>query len=225
MNTLLTLISMAVLSGNMTSSAPIFAKPAFDINSEVTHLSQKAPQLNKQVLKLALTAYQKASVKGAVKKPVLTVIDYSLPSSKQRMWIFDVRKKKLLYNTYVAHGQNSGMTTPHHFSNQNSSKETSLGTYLTRDTYIGSKGYSLNLQGLEKGFNDNAYNRRVVMHGAWYVEPDFIKKAGRAGRSWGCPSIAKTLAKPVINMIKGGSILFAYYPDHNYLSHTGYAVA
>ena len=225
MNTLLTLISIAVLTGNITSSTPLFAKSAFDVNTEVQHLSQKAPQLDRKVLKMALTAYQKAAVKGAVKKPVLTVIDYSLPSFKQRMWVFDVRREKLLYNTYVAHGQNSGMTTPNHFSNQPSSKATSLGTYVTRDTYMGSNGYSLNLQGLEKGFNDNALDRRVVIHGAWYVEPDFIKKAGRAGRSWGCPSIAKTLAKPVINTIKGGSVVFAYYPDHNYLSHTGYAVA
>lgn len=209
----------------MTPSSTIFAKSAFDLNTEVRHLSHEAPALNKKVLKLALTAYQKAAVKGAVKKPILTVIDYSLPSSKQRMWIFDLRKDHLLYNTYVAHGKNSGADVPHHFSNVTSSKQTSLGTYVTRDTYIGHKGYSLNLQGLEKGFNDNAYNRRVVIHGAWYVEPDFIRKAGRAGRSWGCPSIAQTLAKPVINTIKGGSIVFAYYPDSNYLSHSGYAVA
>jgi hypothetical protein len=105
-----------------------------------------------------------------------------------------------------------------------SSKETSLGTYVTRDTYIGSKGYSLNLQGLEKGFNDNAYQRRVVIHGASYVEPEFIKQTGRAGRSWGCPSIAQTIAKPIINAIKGGSVVFAYYPDKNYLSHSNYVV-
>ncbi len=221
MNILISLISLVVLCSNMTSSAT----PAFNINTEVQHLAQKAPQLNQHVLKLALFAYQTAAEKGAVKKPVLTVIDYSLPSSQQRMWIFDVRKEKLLYNTYVAHGQNSGMTTPHHFSNKSSSKETSLGTFVTSDTYMGSKGLSLNLKGLEKGFNDNAYNRRVVIHGAWYVEPDFIKKSGRAGRSWGCPSIAKTIAKPLINTIKGGSVVFAYYPDHNYLSHTGFAVA
>lgn len=225
MNIILTLISIAVLSSNVTTNATSHAKPGFDLNREVNSLSQTAPALNKNVLKLALTAYQKANSKGAVKKPVLTVIDYSLPSSKQRMWIFDVNKERLLYNTYVAHGKNSGMDTPHHFSNINSSKETSLGTFVTRDTYIGSKGLSLNLQGLEKGFNDNAYNRRVVIHGAWYVEPSFIKQSGRAGRSWGCPSIAKTLAKPVINTIKGGSVVFAYYPDRNYLSHTGYAVA
>jgi len=226
MNTIFTLISVAMLAGNMTSSATTFATtPTFDLNAEVQHLSQRAPALNKKVLKLALTAYQKATRKGAVKKPVLTVIDYSLPSSKQRMWIFDVKKERLLYNTYVAHGKNSGMDTPNHFSNRSSSLQTSLGTYVTRDTYIRHKGYSLNLQGLEKGFNDNAFNRRVVMHGAWYVEPSFIKKSGRAGRSWGCPSIAQTMAKPVINTIKGGSIIFAYYPDSNYLSHTGYAVA
>jgi hypothetical protein len=224
MNTILTLISIAVLASNLTSSTTSFATSVIDAHT-ASHLSRKAPQLNKNVLKLALAAYQKANSKGAVKKPVLTVIDYSLPSSKQRMWVFDMSHEKLLYNTYVAHGRNSGVDTPHHFSNQPSSKETSLGTYVTRDTYVGSKGYSLNLQGLEKGFNDNAYSRRVVIHGAWYVEPDFIKRSGRAGRSWGCPSIAKTLAKPVINTIKGGSVVFAYYPDHNYLSHSNYAVA
>ena len=224
MNTFLTLISMAVLTGNMTTSNANFVKPAVDMSTKVNHLSQKAPQLSKKVLKMALTAYQKARSRGAVKKPVLTVIDYSLPSYKQRMWIFDMNKERLLYNTYVAHGKNSGSDTPHHFSNQFSSKETSLGTYVTKDSYIGSNGYSLNLQGLEKGFNDNAFERRVVIHGAWYVEPDFIKRSGRAGRSWGCPSIAKTLARPVINTIKGGSVVFAYYPDRNYLSHSGYVI-
>ena len=208
MNTFLTLISMAVLAANISSSKPTFAKQSFDINTEVMHLSQKAPRLNKKVLKLALTAYQKARIHGDVKKQVLTVIDYSLPSWKQRMWIFDLNRDKLLFNTYVAHGKNSGSDIPHHFSNRVSSRETSLGTYVTKDTYIGSKGYSLNLKGLEKGFNDNAYSRRVVVHGAWYVEPAFIKLAGHAGRSWGCPSIAKTIALPIINAIKGGVTAF-----------------
>lgn len=223
MNTILSLVSMAIIAvtSPMTSSVPS-VKGHSDINTQVSHLSQKAPALNKKVLKYALTAYQQASKHGNVKKSVLTVIDYSLPSSKQRMWIFDVNKERLLYQTYVAHGQNSGMNVPHHFSNQSSSKATSLGTYVTKDTYMGSKGLSLNLQGLEKGFNDNAYNRRVVVHGAWYVEPTFIKQTGRAGRSWGCPSVAQSIAKPVINAIKGGSVLFAYYPDSNYLSHSRY---
>lgn len=226
MNTLLSLISAVFLtSHNPVPTNTQAMKTGSDEVIQLQHLSQKAPQLDKKVLKLALVAYKKASAKGGVKKPVLTVIDYSLPSSKQRMWVFDLHNERLLYNTYVAHGMNSGMSTPHHFSNQNMSKESSLGTYVTRDTYMGSKGLSLNLQGLERGINDNAYNRRVVIHGAWYVEPEFIKKTGRAGRSWGCPSIAKTMAKPVINTIKDGSVVFAYYPDKYYLSHTGYALA
>lgn len=225
MNSIISLISAAFFSTGLTPHAVPNAKSGFDINHHMQHLSRKAPKLNRKVLKLALTAYKKAAAKGAVRKPVLTVIDYSLPSNKQRMWVFDLGREKLLYNTYVAHGRNSGMDKPTHFSNAFSSKQTSLGTFVTRDTYIGSKGYSLNLQGLERGFNDNALNRRVVIHGAWYVEPDFIRKAGHAGRSWGCPSIAQTLAKPVINTIKGGSVLFAYYPDRNYLSHTGFATA
>ncbi len=222
MNSILHILSIAILGTHISSHTPVKQNP---IATEVEELAATAPQLNKNVLRIALTAYEKARIKGTVKKPVLTVIDYSLPSSKQRMWIFDVNKDKLLYHTYVAHGKNSGDLTPRHFSNTMSSKQTSLGAYVTRDTYIGSKGYSLNLQGLEKGFNDNALNRRVVVHGAWYVEPEFIKRMGRAGRSWGCPSIAKTMSKSIINTIKGGSILFAYYPDRNYLNHSRFAVA
>jgi len=224
MNTLLTLISTVILTMNLTSSIPSFAKGIPDVNTQVQHLGIKAPQLDKKVLKLALTAYKNADKRGAVKKPVLTVIDYSLPSNKQRMWVFDMRKERLLYNTYVAHGKNSGVVAKH-FSNRESSKESSLGTYITKDTYIGHKGYSLNIQGLDRGFNDNAYNRRVVIHGAWYVEPGFIKRAGRAGLSWGCPAVAATLAKPLINTIKNGSVIFAYFPDKKFLSHSGYLVA
>ncbi len=225
MNPIFALLSVALLTGNITSSHALYPRPVAptqDINKKVSHLSEKAPKLSKKVLKLALTAYQKARARGDVKKQVLTVIDYSLPSWKQRMWVFDLKRERLLYNTYVAHGRNSGADVPHHFSNRFESKATSLGTFVTKGTYFGSKGYSLNLQGLEKGFNDNAYERRVVIHGAWYVEPDFIKRSGRAGRSWGCPSIAQTLAKPVINTIKGGSVVFAYYPDRHYLSHSGF---
>jgi hypothetical protein len=223
MNTLVTLISTVLLISHITT--PLLFAQGSDINNKIQHLSSKAPQLNPNVLKLALIAYKNARKEGEVKKSVLTVIDYSLPSNKQRMWVFDVNKEILLYNTYVAHGKNSGGNRPSHFSNLNSSKESSLGTYITKGTYIGHKGYSLNLQGLDKGFNDNAYNRRVVIHGAWYVEPDFIKRAGRAGLSWGCPAIAQTLAKPLINTIKNGSVVFAYFPDKKFLSRSGYLIA
>lgn len=225
MNTLFTLISTILLTTNIASSTRLFATPKSDFTTKLQHLSRKAPRLNRNVLKLALTAYKNASKRGSVKKPVLTVIDYSLPSNKQRMWVFDVRSERLLYNTYVAHGKNSGVNKAKYFSNKYSSKQSSLGTFITKNTYYGHKGYSLNLQGLERGFNDNAYNRRVVIHGAWYMEPGFIKKVGRAGLSWGCPAIADTLAKPVINTIKNGSVVFAYYPDKQFLSHSGYLVA
>jgi hypothetical protein len=208
-----------------TSSPRIEHRSPRRFKQQFEHLAKKAPTLNRNVLKLALQAYQRAKLQGAVKKPVLTVIDYSLPSNKQRMWIFDLKKQRLLFNTHVAHGQNSGSVVPRHFSNRPSSRATSLGTFVTKNTYFGSKGLSLNLQGLEKGFNDNAYRRRVVIHGAWYMEPRFIKNSGRAGRSWGCPSVAHTIAKPLINTIKGGTVLFAYYPDKYYLSHSGYVSA
>lgn len=229
MYNLISLMSALLLTNNFSFSMPQSTvtkiQPDTAINTQVKHLGDKAPQLNKKVLKLALTAYQNADKKGAVKKPVLTVIDYSLPSNKQRMWIFDLQHEKLLFNTYVAHGKNSGEGEAKRFSNIESSKQSSLGTYITKDTYIGHKGYSLNLQGLDRGFNDNAYNRRVVVHGAWYVEPKFIKETGRAGKSWGCPAIAKTLAKPVINTIKDGSVVFAYFPNQYFLSHSNYLVA
>jgi hypothetical protein len=187
------------------------------------HLHSMAPGLNSQALKYAIHAYQTAAAKHLVKNQMLTVIDYSLPSSRQRMWVFDLRKEKLLMNTYVAHGQNSGMNTANHFSNLPSSKTSSLGTFITKDTYAGHNGLSLNLQGLEHGFNDNALNRRVVIHGAWYMEPSVIRSMGRAGRSWGCPAVARSIAPRLIHAIKGGSVVFAYYPDFHYLHSSHYA--
>jgi hypothetical protein len=224
MNFLIGLVLMIFFSANIASNTTNLSNPDSnaDINTEVKHLSQKAPELDTKILKYALVAYKKAMLTGLTKKPILTVVDYSKPSSEQRLWVFDVNQEKLLFNTHVAHGQNSGGTTPTHFSNQISSKESSLGTYVTQDTYMGSNGYSLNLKGLEKGINDNAYTRRVVVHGANYVEPNYIKSIGHAGRSWGCLAVAKTLSKSFINLIKDGSVIFAYYPDTQYISHSHY---
>ena len=224
MNPIMSLLTAALISSGLLTShhtLPISG----NLKTEIQHLSQAAPSLNQRVLTLALTAYKKAAAHGDVKNPKLTVIDYSIPSSKPRMWVFDLASDRLLYHTQVAHGANSGMDVPHHFSNDSSSHATSLGTFITRDIYMGHKGYSLNLKGLERGFNDHALERRVVVHGAWYMNSDFIKKTGRAGRSWGCPAIATYLAKPLINTIKNGSVVFAYYPDKNYLSHSAYVMA
>jgi hypothetical protein len=190
---------------------------------ELIELSQLAPKLNKGVIELALRAYTKAYEQGEVKRPILTVIDYSVPSDQPRMWIFDMATDSLVIKTYVAHGLNSGKgKVPDSFSNDMESKKTSLGTYITEDTYMGQHGLSLKLEGLEIGLNSNAYIRRVVIHGAWYVEPGYIKKKGRPGCSWGCPAIAESLAKPVIDTIKNGTVIFAYYPDSYFLSHSNY---
>ncbi len=189
---------------------------------DIRILHKAAPQLNTKILKLAANAYNHAYDLHKVKKPVLTVIDYSKPSSQKRMWVFDIAQDKLLYKTHVAHGRNSGALYAKSFSNRNNSKASSLGTYVTTTPYIGGKGYSLNLKGLETGYNDHAFSRRVVIHGAWYMNESFIKNSGRAGRSWGCPAVSNTLAKPIINTIKNGSVVFAYYPDESYLSHSKY---
>lgn len=221
MNPIMSLLTAVVISSGLLTSQNYFPASG-DVSASAKHLSEVAPSLNKRVLALALNAYHKAAAHGEVKNPKLTVIDYSLPSSKPRMWVFDLASQRLLYHTQVAHGANSGMDVPHHFSNDASSHATSLGTFVTRDIYMGHKGYSLNLKGLEHGFNDHALSRRVVIHGAWYMNSDFIRKTGRAGRSWGCPAVSTEIAKPLINTIKNGSVVFAYYPDSNYLSHSAY---
>lgn len=207
----------------LSLSAHASTSQSQNITSELRALKQAAPKVKENVLRLALSAFDRASHQGLVHKPILTVIDYSEASSEERLWVFDLAKVKLLYQTYVAHGRNSGDLYSTRFSNQNRSLESSLGTYVTENTYNGSNGYSLNLKGLEHGYNDQALNRRVVMHGAWYVTEDFIKQHGQAGRSWGCPAVAPTLAKPIINTIKDGSVIFAYYHDQKWLSHSEYA--
>ena len=149
---------------------------------------------------------------------ILTVVDYSLPASEKRLWVFDLEDKKLLFFTYVSHGIKSGARLSTLFSNKYNSKTSSIGVYKTEKTYYGRDGLSLRLDGLDNGFNSNASNRSIVMHGGWYVEETFIKKYGRSGRSWGCPAVPLDLAKPIINTIKDGSLLIAYYPSDDWFS-------
>lgn len=195
------------------------------VKDEMAKLRPEAPKIKSEVLKLALTAYSNAREEGLIKKEYLTVIDYSLPSSKQRMWVFDIAKDKLLYHTLVSHGKNSGNLYATKFSNKSNSKQSSLGAYITKDTYYGGKGLSLNLKGIDKGVNDHAYSRRIVIHGAWYASKNFVKKTGYLGRSWGCPALPKPVAKKVIPTIKKGSMVFAYYPDKEWISHSKYLTA
>lgn len=158
-------------------------------------------------------------VKGQ-KPDVLTLIDFSKPSTDERLYVFDLKQKKMLFVTHVAHGRNSGGNYATSFSNVNGSHQSSLGFYLTAGTYIGKNGYSLLLDGLEKGINDKARERAIVIHGAAYANPSVIKASGRLGRSFGCPALPASLNKAVIDTIKGGSLLFIYADDSRYLAQS-----
>lgn len=153
---------------------------------------------------------------------VITIIDFTKDSSEKRFYTIDLSAQKIVFNTLVSHGKNSGASFCTKFSNSIKSHQSSIGFYTTGSTYIGKHGESLRLHGNEKGYNSNAYKRDVVIHGADYVSESFIKKYGRLGRSHGCPALPMHLHKAVINTIKGGSLLFAYYDDANYLKTSKY---
>ena len=183
----------------------------------VDNLSQKhenIPALS--VLELAFEGYEK--LEKELKNPVVTLIDFSLPSTEKRLWIIDLKQQEILLNTVVSHGRNSGMLMAEKFSNRPESYQSSLGFYKTAETYHGKHGYSLRLDGLEKGFNDQARNRAIVLHGADYAREEVAKMSGRLGRSLGCPAVPTELSKVVIDLIKNGSLLFIFGQDSNYLN-------
>lgn len=167
----------------------------------------------------AMKGYEKLKQKEKFNH-ILTIIDFSLSSNKKRMWVINLETKKVLFHDLVAHGKNSGNEFAKQFSNIPKSNKSSLGFYKTEGTYHGKHGYSLNLMGLEKGINNNAKQRRIVMHGAAYVSKEFAEKYGRLGRSFGCPSIPMSIYKQVIDAIKGGSCLFIYHPNKEYWEKT-----
>ena len=186
---------------------------------DISPLLQQAPGLKAEVLRLALNAAKKAEEQGLVqRRDLLTVIDYSIPSSQPRLFVFNLASKKLLFRELVAHGKNSGGDVTTAFSNSPGSLETSLGLFVTADTYNGHNGYSLRLKGLDEGFNDMALDRAIVLHGAAYVSQEAVKVLGRLGRSWGCPAVSSVVSKKIIDTIRGGSAVFAYYPDKGWLA-------
>ena len=175
------------------------------------------------VLELALGAASCAVKSGTVERPgTLTVIDYSKPSSQKRLWVYDLSTRELLYEELVAHGQGSGANLATQFSNTPESHQTSLGLFVTEETYVGRNGYSLRLDGLDKGMNDRARERAIVMHGAPYVSAAFVKSNGRLGRSHGCPAVSDVVARELIDRVKGGGLVFAYYPDAEWLKTSKY---
>ncbi|MHB1947222.1 MAG: murein L,D-transpeptidase catalytic domain family protein [Gammaproteobacteria bacterium] len=192
------------------------------IDKEIKVLGSQAQNLNPKVLKLSLAAYQQAKERGIAQKDVLTIIDYSMPSSKQRLWVIDLHKNKVLLNTYVAHGKNSGDANTTSFSNQPNSLKSSFGVFVTDEVYSGHHGSSLRIKGLERGINDNVFRRSVVFHGASYVSAAVAKARGKLGRSWGCMAVSEKTIKPLINVIKGKSVVFAYYPDNKWLKNSSF---
>lgn len=164
-----------------------------------------------EVFKTAILGCQQ--IDNLYKKNLVTIIDFSKPSTEKRFFVIDLENKRLIYKCFVAHGKNSGDNYAKSFSNQPGSLKSSLGFFLTAETYYGDHGYSLRLEGLEKSINDNARAREIVIHGAEYVSEEFIKKFGRLGRSWGCPALPVEISKEIIDKISGGSCLFIYGDD------------
>ena len=179
--------------------------------------------LDSSVFELALKATACAVKSGSIADPsTLTVIDYSRPSTAKRLWVFDLHTRALLHEELVAHGRGSGENLATRFSNQPDSHQSSLGLFLTEDTYVGRNGYSLRLRGLDEGFNDRAYERAIVMHGAPYVSDEAAHTIGRLGRSWGCPALREGVARVVIDRIKRTGVIFAYYPHAAWLKASKY---
>jgi hypothetical protein len=175
------------------------------------------PKVLDHALRAARCAARGGALAGASHPELLTVIDYSLPSTERRMWVLDVFQGTVLHHELVAHGRNSGDNRAHTFGNEVGSHMSSLGLFRTAETYIGAHGRSLRLDGLDPGFNDRARERAVVIHGADYATPAFVAQVGRLGRSYGCPSLDEAVAQQVIDRIAEGSLVFAWYPDEHLL--------
>jgi hypothetical protein len=173
-----------------------------------------------QVMDLARQAWECARRSGEVDGPLLTVIDYSLPSTAKRLWVIDMSRRRVLWHELVAHGEGSGEVEAVSFSNRPGSRCSSLGLFRTEDIYRGRHGASLRLEGLEPGVNDNAMDRALVIHGASYVSSRVVEAFGRLGRSWGCPALDRRVSRSIIDRIKGGSAVFAYYPDARWLARS-----
>jgi hypothetical protein len=170
---------------------------------------------------MAVKGFSKLREQGlAGADSMLTIIDFSKSSREKRLFVIDLKKQDLDIQSVVSHGRNSGQEFARTFSNKPSSNKSSLGFYITKDTYRGSNGYSLKLQGTETGINDMAMARAIVMHGADYANENVINSKGYLGRSLGCPALPQTINKKVIDKIKEGNVLFVYYPDANYLKRS-----
>jgi hypothetical protein len=188
---------------------------------EYDELHLDSAGLSEQAFVMAVKGYTRLLEKGLLDKDgLLTIIDFSQSSKNKRLYVLDLAGERLLFNTYVAHGRRSGGEFATSFSNRNHSNKSSLGFYVTKDTYTMEDGYALRLDGMDKGFNDKALARGIVLHGSWYVNEQFLSVHGLLGRSLGCPAVPMEDHEQIIDSIKEGSCVFMYYPDNNYLHHS-----
>ena len=218
------MIKPAGVATLVADSASVAANSS-SILSEATvlyeHMELAVLGLSKQTFDYAMKGFDNLVRSGKVENEhIISIADFSQPSSKKRLFVIDLDQEKVIFNTYVAHGVNSGKEMANDFSNQPESYKSSLGFYETQSTYSGGHGYSLRLEGLEKGINDNANRRDIVIHGAGYVNEGLIRSQGYIGRSWGCPALPENMYKPIINKIKDGTCLFIYSPDKTYLKRS-----
>lgn len=217
-----------VLVGGMLSLAalPALGSPASRTAATFSRIDVGAAQaegVSPDVLRLALNAVTCATTHGDIAAPrTLTLIDYSRPSVEPRLWVYELSSGRMLFKELVAHGRDTGENLATRFSDRMNSHQSSLGMFVTGDTYVGSNGYSLRLDGLEPGFNARARERAIVMHGASYVNPGLAATQGRIGRSWGCPALREAVARKVIDTIRGGGVIFSYYPDSDWLKASRY---
>ena len=205
---------LAVAATSAQAATPLSGEPLLD------KLAEAAPELDRKVLSLATRAVSCTLRQPGPPPATLSVIDFSRPSTEPRLWVFDLASHSLLFEELVAHGRNTGDNVATAFSNRSGSHMSSLGVFRTAESYVGANGYSLRLDGLEPGFNDLARDRAIVIHGAPYVSPEIARAQGRLGRSLGCPAVRPAIARDLIDRIRGGSLVFAYYPDSDWLAQS-----
>lgn len=221
------LINLLLISGSILSSLGIPAKAVEKVKAETGYItlydsvkSVSTSMPSQDVFTLAVKGYMNLKKNEQLRRNLLSIIDFRLPSTEKRLWVIDMDSRKILYNDFVAHGKNSGDNLAAYFSNVPESNMSSMGFYITGRTYNGKHGLSLYLEGMDGSFNDNARKRAIVIHGASYVSQDYIRKYGRLGRSFGCPALSMESFRPIINSISEGSCLFIYYPDETYLANS-----
>jgi hypothetical protein len=204
-----------------SSSIAIVEKAVLNASELFDKWNLEAAGVSKKAFEMAQKGFTRLTEKKLLSnRSLLTIIDFSKPSTQKRLYVLDMVTGKILFNSLVAHGRNSGQVFAKKFSNKQKSYKSSLGFYETLEAYNGSNGYSLKLKGFEKGINDNAYGRSIVLHGADYVSETFIHRNGYLGRSEGCPAVPKEISKDIIDIIKGGSCMFLYYPTKTYISRS-----